>query len=166
MKALSIMQPWASLIVGGPLAPGPKRTENRGRVVAVAAIKFVGHRIAIHASKRLDEHGIHALRAGRFGLRPEEVPHDPIAAFPRGAVIGVATLERVFRPGEPLTEDEARFYVGNEPRSDGDTFGLSFGDRRWFKPIECKGALGFWQLPTEVERQVEEQLRIEEDRHG
>ena len=32
MKALSIVQPWASLIVGGPLAAGAKRIERNGTI--------------------------------------------------------------------------------------------------------------------------------------
>jgi hypothetical protein len=157
MRALSIMQPWASLIVGGPLASGVKRTENRGAVVARAARSLVGQRIAIHASKKLDEDGIHALRSGLFGLRPEEVPHDPLSAFPRGAVVGVATLERVFGRGDLLSEDEARFYVGGL-LEEGTAFGLSFGQRHRIEPVPCKGALGFWTMPADVERAVSAQL--------
>lgn len=161
MKALSIMQPWASLIVGGPLAVGVKRTENRGRALATTAKKLVGKRIAIHASKRRDTDAFEDLALGCFGfaLRREELPYATVGAFPIGAVIGVATIERVFGPGEPLTEDEARFYVGNDLLAGAGIFGLSLGKRRWFAPIECKGALGFWALPADVARQVEEQLR-------
>lgn len=151
MRALSIMQPWASLIVGGPRSPGVKRTENRSEAVAHAARRLVGERIVIHASKKLDEDGVHALRAGVFGLRPEEVPHNPISAFPRGAVVGVATLDRVFDDYDTLTDDERRFFTGS--------FGLSFTDRRWLDPVPCKGALGFWTLPAGVEQLVREQLK-------
>lgn len=150
MRALSVMQPWASLIVGGPLSPGVKRTENRGKMVASAARKLVGQRIAIHASKKLDEEGIHSLRSGVFNLRREEVPYNPISAFPRGAVIGVATLDRVFDGYDVLTDDERRFFTGD--------FGLSFSDQRWFEPVPCKGALGFWTMPADVEAKVRAQL--------
>lgn len=49
------------------------------------------------------------------------------------------------------TDDERRFFVGE--------YGLSFGDRRWFVPIPCKGALGFWRLPADVEQRVRGQLQ-------
>jgi hypothetical protein len=149
MKALSIMQPWASLIVGGPRAPGVKRTENRGRSMASFARSLVGQRIAIHASKKRDMDAFRDMLDGDFGfaLRRDELPHATIAEFPTGAIIGAATLGRVFGPGEELSDDEARFYVGNDLLSDGDTFGLRFDDARWCTSIEnVKGALGFWQV--------------------
>jgi hypothetical protein len=163
MKALSVMQPWASLIVGGPLAPGVKRTENRGRNMAGFARSLVGQRIAIHASKKRDMEAFRDLADGTFGfgLKRDELPHATIAAFPTGAIVGAATLGRVFGPGEQLTEDEARFYVGNDLLQDGETFGLSFGDRRWIEPIrDVKGALGFWRVSDEREHEREIEARL------
>jgi hypothetical protein len=155
MKALSIMQPWASLIVGGPLARGPKRTENRGRAMAMFARSLIGQRIAIHASKKPDVDAFEDMALGNFGfgLRRDEMPYATRADFPLGAIVGVATLGRVFGPGEPLTDDEARFYLGNDLLAD-DTWGLRFDDARWFSPIPCKGALGFWTVPADVEEQI------------
>lgn len=150
MKTLSIMQPWASLIVGGPLSPGVKRTENRTRVVAMAAHRLVGERIAIHASKKFDEDGVHSLLGGAFGFKRTEFPYQTLREFPRGAVVGVAKLERVFDDRDTLNDDERRFYVGDH--------GLSFGERRHIEPVACLGALGFWSLPDDVERRVTEQL--------
>lgn len=164
MKALSIMQPWASLIVGGPLAPGPKRTENRGRALAMVAHRLIGKRIAIHASKRHDAAAFEELfesvecdDGSWFGVHQAELPYRAAREFPLGAVIGVATIGRVFGPGAELTDDEARFYIGNDLLAD-DTWGIRFDDARWFAPIECKGALGFWPLPDDVEARVREQL--------
>lgn len=155
MKALSIMQPWASLIVGGPRSPGVKRTENRGRAMATFARSLLGQRIAIHASKKPDADAILDMNLGDFGfgLTPAEMPYALPLDFPLGAVVGVATLGRVFGPGEPLTDDEARFYVGNDLLAD-DTWGLRFDDARWFAPVPCKGALGFWTVPADVEEQI------------
>jgi hypothetical protein len=161
MKALSIMQPWASLIVGGPLAPGVKRTENRGRSMAGFARSLVGQRIAIHASKKRDTEAFRDMLDGAFGfgLKRHEFPHATIGAFPLGAIVGVATLERVFGPGETLSDDEGRFYVGNDLLQGGETFGLSFGDRRWIEPIaDVKGALGFWRVSNEHEREIAARL--------
>lgn len=162
MKALSVKQPWASLLVGGPLATGVKRTENRGPAVAAWARSLIGQRIAIHASKRRDMEAFEDIWHRCFGFGFEartECPYATLGEFPLGAIVGVATLERVFAPGEALTDDEARFYVGNDLMQDGSTFGLSFGDRRHIEPIAAGGALGFWTLPDDVERQVVEQLR-------
>lgn len=154
MKALSILQPWASLIVGGPLAAGVKRTENRGRSLATAARKLVGHRIAIHASKRIDEDAFVAIRDQTFGfdLQLAEIPHAKIKDFPRGAIAGVATLGRVFDEYDVLSDDERRFFTGDH--------GIRFDDARWLRePITCSGALGFWAVPDDVAAAVEAQLR-------
>lgn len=153
MRAISIKQPWASLIAGGPLAPGIKRTENRGRAMALWARRLVGEQIAIHASKGRDMEAFEDIWQRCFGFgfdAKTECPYSTMGEFPLGAIIGVATLERVFGPGEALTEDEARFYVGNDLMQDGDTFGLSFGKRRHIEPIAIGGALGFWTVPDDV----------------
>lgn len=157
MKALSIMQPWASLIVGGPLHIGVKRTENRSGAMAKWARSIVGERVAIHASKRLDMEAFEDLLDGAFNFQRSEFPYRTPREFPVGAIIGAATLDRVFGPGETLTDDEARFYVGNDLLDSG-SWGLSFGDRRWFEPIEAKGALGFWAMKPEHTKAVLEQI--------
>jgi hypothetical protein len=159
MRALSIMQPWASLIVGGPLARGPKRTENRGRALAMVARRLVGERVAIHASKRRDTEAFEDIYHCCFGFgfdAKTECPYATMGEFPLGAVIGDAVVGRVFGPGEDLTKDEARFYVGND-LCVGETWGIRFDDARWFTPIECKGALGFWTVPSDVEQRLEAQ---------
>lgn len=161
MKALSIKQPWASLIVGGKLVTrGPKRTENRGRALAMHARKLVGQRIAIHASKARDVEAFRDIIDGEFGfdLRRNEIPYATVGEFPTAAIVGVAVLGRVFGPGEPLTNDEARFYVGNDLLAD-DTWGLRLDDARWFAPIPATGMLGFWTVPSDVLTRVEAQLK-------
>ncbi len=166
MKALSIMQPWASLIVGGGLAPGVKRTENRGRGVASAARRLVGNRIAVHASKRLDEDAFRAIidhfKARRsviadrlyqtnfFDLKPDEVPWATPREYPRGAIIGVATIGRIFDDYDVLGDHERRFFTGDH--------GIRLDDARWCAPIECAGALGFWTVPGTHERMLRELL--------
>lgn len=160
MKALSIMQPWASLIVGGPRAAGVKRTENRGRAMAMFARRLVGQRIAIHASKKRDREAFEDIYHRCFGFgfdAKTECPYTTLGEFPLGAIIGTAMLGRVFGPGEPVSDDEARFYVGNDLLAD-NVWGLRFDDARHFAPIPCKGALGFWRLPDDVERQMIEQI--------
>lgn len=157
MKALSILQPWASLIVGGPLSPGVKRTENRSRAMAQWARLLVGEAIAIHASKRLDLESFEILLDGDFGFVRSEWPYATPREFPTGAIVGTVTLDRTFGPGETLTDDEARFYIGNDLMG-GNVHGLSFGNRRWFEPItDVKGALGFWELKPEHAKRVREQ---------
>lgn len=161
MKSISIQQPWASLIVGGPRSPGVKRTENRSAGMAKWARSMIGERIAIHASRSKTTllETLEDLLDGMFEFQRSEFPYAKPNEFPLGAIVGVATLGRVFGPGEdPLSADEARFYVGNDLCAD-DTWGLRFDDAQWLKePITAKGALGFWRLGDELEREVAERI--------
>lgn len=156
MKALSIMQPWASLIVGGPLAEGRKGVENRTWHPPAA---MIGQRFAIHASKKQDTDAYLDLPDVEWFERawfPYRTPRE----FPTSSIVGVATLDFVVADGAV----NPRYKLDRVERS----------QRRWFsgpvgfvladvraiaKPVPCKGALGFWRLPDDVERQVVEQLR-------
>ena len=66
MRALTIRQRWAALIVHGP-----KRIENHTRKPWT---RLVGRLIGIHAARRVDEHS-EAHMARRYWLR-EPLPHD------------------------------------------------------------------------------------------
>lgn len=85
MKALSIMQPWAWLIVNGH-----KSVENR--------TWNTGYRgpLLIHAGKKLDREGWHWVRQTFPNLRLPE-------RFDMGGIVGRALLERVVTelPGDP-----------------------------------------------------------------
>jgi hypothetical protein len=151
IEALSIMQPWASLIVGGPLTRGVKPIENR---TWRAPARLVGKRIAIHASKKLDLESFEDLLDGSWW------PYAKPKEFPTSAVIGTATLVRVFE-GEPglmeprdypagMPDDCKRWYFG--------PVGFELREAMWFEPVRCGGRLGFWPLPADVERRVVEQL--------
>ncbi len=79
MKAISLTQPWATLVVSGR-----KTIETRSWRPPEAAI---GQRIAIHAAKAMGP-GPEEL-AREWGLDPDELP--------RGAVVGFATIAGVDR---------------------------------------------------------------------
>lgn len=103
MKALTVRQPWASLI-----ALGVKTIETRSWRAPKA---LIGERIAIHAGKARPKIGWHSTGWGichynldgvgalppGYTYAPDEngvyksSPHDPIA-LPLGAVVAVATL--------------------------------------------------------------------------
>lgn len=170
MKSLTIWQPWASLIVGSPDVPPQKPVENRSWRPPES---LVGERIAIHAGKTMDGDAFHdVITAQRLG--PVRSPYRTPGDFPRGAVVGVATLDRVialqhgrdelslfddrFQYISPATiatwgldADELRFFFG--------PVGWVFRDRRHLaEPVSCKGAQGLWSLPSDVERAVLAQL--------
>ncbi len=175
--ALTVWQPWASLIVGSPPtdgcpgAPPQKPVENRGVMVASRARKLLGRQIAIHAGveRRRNADAYHDIfKAKVFG--PVVAPYRNVASFPLGAVVGVATLDRVIGPidgslfyerrfdGIPaetiaswgLDADGLRWFVSG--------YGLVFRDQRCIDPVPCKGAQWLWPLPDDIERAVTEQI--------
>jgi len=82
MKAITLFQPWASM-----LAIGPKKYETRSWKTK--------HRgwIAIHAAKRFDRLITDAHQ--RFEKELTEMGISPIWATPRGAVVAVAKLSKI-----------------------------------------------------------------------
>lgn len=176
MRALTIWQPWASLIVGAPPSydaeptPTQKPIENRDWI---PPCELIGQRVAIHAGKRHDEEAYEDIfRLGSFG--PVRAPYRRPCDFPLGAVVGVATLDRVIGPLPPCLIYERRFDPDRVSpaklaswRIDADgrrwfvgRFGWVFRDARYLVPtVPCKGAQGVWTLPDDVAARVEEQLR-------
>lgn len=138
-KALSLTQPWATLI-----ALKAKRVETRSW-----STHFRGP-VAIHAAKGFPASARDLCWTLPFGdalgdLTPSKLPV--------GAIVATAYID-----GCRFTEDVARQL--DEPE-------LSFGDYSpgrfaWFlssiialdKPIPCKGALGLWTIPPDIRAQL------------
>jgi hypothetical protein len=172
MRALTIWQPWASLIVGAPPSydehetPPQKPIENRPWCPRRG---LVGQRVAIHAGKVLNENVLETFydlfKAKVYG--EVRAPYAKPSLFPRGAVVGVARLVAVVvrrkgaivdafgKDGIPevdIGEDGRRFY--------GNDVGWLFREQRYLRrPVPCSGAQGVWRLPPEVALDVQEQLR-------
>lgn len=157
LVCLSVMQPWASLIIGGTRALGVKPIENR---TWKPSPMLIGRRIAIHASKKIDLEAFDELQDGACDFDRSEWPYATIKEFPIGAVIGIATLVRV-HVGEPqglidptypagLPDDCKRWYGG--------PVGLELRDVVRLDPVPCKGALGLWRMPGDVEQLVRAQI--------
>jgi len=170
MRALTVWNPWASLIVGSPDAPPQKPVENRDWRPPAS---LIGECIAIHAGKTFDGDAFHEVFKEET-LGPVRPPFRTPGEFPRGAVVGVATLDRVIalqygRDELSLFDDRFR-YISPETiatwglDSDGLRFffgpvGWVFRDRRHIaEPVPCKGAQGIWTLVEDVERAVLAQL--------
>jgi hypothetical protein len=99
----------------------------------------------------------------------------PIAApaeFERGCIVGVATLDGYVSVRDDCKwadcqlasgERRATLAAGKKAMSSPWFFGpvefLLKDVRILPEPIPCKGALGFWELPVEIERAVRAQLR-------
>lgn len=165
MRALSVKQPWASLIIGWTddhaiWHDGPKPIENRSwRPPA----DLIGQRIVIHASKREDDSvgasllgAKHIYNPGASDITVHGTDYPGRSApLPAGAVIGVATLAGFVDSMSVLCTDDREWYMGE--------IGLVFRNRIALpEPIPCKGALGFWRLPADVEQLVRDGIEAQE----
>lgn len=130
MKALTIRQPWAWAITHGS-----KRVENRTWRASHRGL------LAIHAAARIDQGALDDMRVRAavrtYGREPDYVT---------GAVIAVATLTGVHTSCQP----ECSLWAAH-------------GQHHWeladvrplTAPVPCKGRLGLWDLPTDVQTAVE-----------
>lgn len=142
MKALSLIQPWASL-----MAHRLKRVETRAW-----STRYTGL-VAIHASAGQPRYARDFEREIR--AETESLP----AVLPRGAVIAVVQLLGTMRTEEVVRTE----HVSGTELMYGD---YSPGRWAWFtkpvltlrEPIPCKGALGLWLLPALVEERLLREL--------
>lgn len=149
MKAISLWQPWASLVV-----LGIKRYETRSRP---ASSKLWGQTIAIHAAQRnaigdlsRDDHQVYAATIkvlAEAGFEPRKLP--------TGAILGTVRLVR----SDPTSE-----LVAGIPDHFGD-----YGPGRHYwtlaiprilaAPIPWKGSQGWWEIGAEFSAALEEAAR-------
>lgn len=124
MKALSIMQPWAWLIVNGH-----KEIENRNW-----RCHYRGP-ILIHAGKKLDRDAFADLNEFRHPVHGGDLPPpiDPPFRYDLGGIVGEAEIvDCVERSDDP-------WFVGR--------FGIVLRNAKPLPFSPCKGALGFF-VPT------------------
>jgi hypothetical protein len=174
--ALTVWQPFASLIVGSPPtegcpgAPPQKPVENRDKRPWA---RLLGQQIAIHAGKKMDGEVLEIFddifRLKVFG--DVGAPYARPKLFPLGSVVGVATLDRAIGPLRESLIYENR--LDGIPQSAIDSWALDADGLRWFvsgfgwvlrdrryiaSPVPCRGDRGLWPLLPHVERAVIEQL--------
>lgn len=128
MKALSIRQPWAWLILHGG-----KDIENRDW-----ATRFRG-RVLIHASKGMtrDEWSDAWDFAVGSGASPKAVESGvTLHTIERGGIVG--SVEIV----DCVTESKSRWFMGK--------YGFVLRDPRPMPFIPWKGQLGFFDVPDEI----------------
>lgn len=147
---LSILQPWASLV-----AIKEKVLETRTWGPA-----FRGW-LAIHASKKRVEPVNRAPFVAALAAHGLE-----LATLPVGAVVAVALLQGVYRAEAALRDLRSPNLLGSFPR-----FEEAFGDysagryawgltnvHRLREPLPCRGALGLWPVPPDLEQRILERL--------
>ena len=136
MKALTLWRPWpaAILFLG-------KRVENR---TWVPPSSVIGQTIAIHAGKRIDDP--RAL-GGDGGFTRAEIALYNERRLAEG-IVGIARLVACRRSCPPGQE---RWWCG--------PFGWLLDEVQVLdRPIPCRGAQGLWEVPEEIELEVDGQL--------
>lgn len=145
MKAITVWQPWASLLVRGP-----KTAETRFWSPSDA---YHGKLIAIHAAKQPGTYqyvnGNEAIQRSMTKLYGENWDAD----MPRGAVVGVARLIYCSRVVSYVGPHPRKCELANGIRIEPDPFGdYAIGRHIWQfdefehlnEPIPAKGRQGLW----------------------
>jgi len=175
MKALTIYQPWASLIMCGAKPYEFRGWSPRQRGGAYAAL--IGQRIAIHASQRkIDRREVRvikaALEAGGEAAGIQCVHADkamPVLEraltewvkteygmidlkahgdLPWSCVLGTAILGEP-RNGYDIAEEFGLRHVNDSDRDEHANFGWPMIDVEvWNEPVPMRGLQGFWNMPT------------------
>lgn len=145
MRALSIRQPWPwAIICAG------KDVENRTKGTRYRGL------LAIHASKTVYAHDLdNPLILAAIERNGYEIGE---AAAACGAVVAVAMLA-----GCHLSPDFGGTCGATRPRcspwAEPDVYHWQLtGVRPLAEPVPCRGALGLWRLPDDVEKAVREQM--------
>ncbi len=118
MKALSLKQPYAELVVSGRKTIEIRKWNT----------KFRGE-FLIHASKIPDKEAMK-----KFGFD----------SLPLGKIVGKAVLKDVkkYNSKEEFENDKDKHLASLEYGS----YGFILKDAERIKEIECKGSLGFWEF--------------------
>lgn len=122
LRALSIMQPWAWLIVNGhkDIENRDWRCRRRGRIL-------------IHAGKKIDRDADEALRRGWHPAADMPLCMDLPEAWETGGIVGEATIEGC------VEQSMSDWFVGR--------YGILMRNARPLPFRPCRGALGFF-APT------------------
>lgn len=156
MKVLSILQPWASLIVMGPkrIETRSWATKYRGPLLIHASARWSGKQNSICCDYRGDNVFYPALTAAGFtGGRSGHK-----CGLPLGSIIGQVNLVDVVPTSHilhnmDLEKSAARASVHEEAFGDYSPgrYGWLLSDPIIFdKPIPAKGRLGLWEYAGEI----------------
>lgn len=173
MKALSLTQPWATLIAvhAKKIETRSWATQHRG-LIAIHAAKGLG---PVHGQRGLKEQcGVEPFcsvlneaiklhqetywRGGGFLKKMSEHPFMPL-----GAIVAVANIVECkstnffgLQSGwvQDLSRNERAFGDYSKNR-----YGWILGEVRALdSPIPCAGALSLWEVPADIERQIRAQI--------
>jgi len=162
VKAISLLQPWASLV-----ASGEKQIETRSWVTSYRGV------LAIAASKGFNTDDRELCEEWPFDEALQKAGFVSWRDLPRGGVVAICTLATC-RPTERGMINlrgwehwQDRFVAGPGPfevyfgdYSDG-RYGWLLADiKPLLQPIPCKGALGLWDVPTDTVMAINDQVGL------
>lgn len=137
IRALTIRQPYAWAI-----ASAGKTVENRSRVTRYRGL------LAIHASKTVHRADLEDPRILN-SVAAQDSKIDEVTSR-CGVIVAVAELRGCHGPDCPGT--------CSPWAARGQYHWNLFGARRLSEPVPCRGMLGLWRLPADMEKAVREQL--------
>ena len=130
MKALTLTQPWATLVILGVKGWETRSWKPRGIVP--------GARIAIHAAKGWTRDDVDFA----FDLAARDIlPLVPSIELPRGAVLGTVTFTG-YRPTDGMRPGDIEELLGDFTPGRF-AWGLTLPNE-YAEPIPARGALGLW----------------------
>lgn len=157
MKAITMTQPWASL-----LAAGANRIETRSW-----ATSYRGP-LAIHAALGFPKYAKALCSQSPYAEALAAAGYQAAAELPRGRIIGVGMLDEVLRCDASTEhavrrQSKAGVFPPDEVAfgdfSEGRCGFVMTGMQRLATPVPVRGMLGIWTLPPEIEQQILAQLR-------
>jgi hypothetical protein len=147
MKALSIRQPWAWLIVRPDLVGAA-----RAAAIAAGELKDIENRtwptrfrgrVLVHASKSMTRAEYEDAEDPLWALRGPTIQLPPFEQLQRGGIVGVTTIDACVHP----TERTSLWHAEG-------CHGFRLVDTKPLPFIECKGALQFFDVPADVATQL------------
>lgn len=136
-KAISLTQPWATLV-----ATGAKAWETRSW-----STKYRGW-LAIHASKGFPKPCRELCSGGRFYPVLRQHGYDGWAGLPLGQVLCIAYLSDCVSTNNWVPDEASNEYAfGDYSRN---RYAWKFDAIVGVKPFAAKGALSIWQLPNPI----------------
>lgn len=152
MRAISLYQPWSSL-----LACGAKTIETRPYQTHCRGL------LAIHAAQKIVKVNTHDAAVMMRALDPKSRPHlnqDYLDGLPRGVIVAVVEIYDCLPVEELIVKHKD--WVNSEKHFgnfDAGRFGwLTKNPIALKEPVPCKGKQGFFFLPEDVQARVESQI--------
>ena len=138
MRAVSLTQPWATLV-----AIGAKKLETRSW-----STHYRGP-LLIHAAKGFPGRARAACYTDPFAAVLERAGYTHASSLPTGALIGIVTLVGCVSTTKALEGIDATEHAFGDYGPGRFAWQLTEAVQL-VQPIPCKGALGLWKVPDEI----------------